>query len=60
MLAVTKAMPALFALSKEKIASQNLGSLFLTNSLKINEGKFEILIPEKREEIFKIGFWNKV
>ena len=28
------AMPAFFALPKEKITSQNLGSLFITNSLK--------------------------
>jgi hypothetical protein len=30
------AMPVFFALSKEKIASQNLGSLFFTNSLKLS------------------------
>ena len=29
------AMPAFFALPKEKITSQNLGSLFISNSLNI-------------------------
>jgi len=32
-LAIAKAMPAFFASSKGKTASQNLGSLFITNSL---------------------------
>ena len=33
-LAIAEAMPAFFALPKEKITAQNLGSLLLTNSLK--------------------------
>jgi len=32
---IAKAMPAFFALSKGKIALQNLGSLFIANSLKL-------------------------
>ena len=40
-LAVATATPAFFALPKEKITSQNLGILFITNSLKKEVFKFE-------------------